>query len=55
MKKTYTSPQLTVHGSVEQLTQITGAERTSDVLAFNGTTLLSDNDSQDIDLVFQES
>lgn len=50
MKKEYTSPQLTVHGSVEQLTQVVGAQATQDVLIFNGETLGTDTQSKGFNL-----
>ncbi|MEM9005877.1 MAG: lasso peptide [Cyanobacteria bacterium P01_F01_bin.86] len=50
MKKGYTSPKLTVHGSVEQLTQILGAGDSSDVLIFNGEVLGTDSQSKSFDL-----
>jgi len=36
MLKTYTTPEMIVHGSIEELTQITGNDRIADVLIFNG-------------------
>lgn len=50
MKKGYTSPQLTVHGSVEQLTQVVGQQSTQDVLIFNGETIGTDSQSRSFDL-----
>ena len=48
MQKTYTKPEMIVHGSIEELTQITGNDRIADVLIFNGnltadTPILSDH------------
>ncbi|MEM9005881.1 MAG: lasso peptide [Cyanobacteria bacterium P01_F01_bin.86] len=50
MKKSYISPQMTIHGSVEQLTQVIGEQATQDVLIFNGETLGTDTQSQSFDL-----
>ena len=50
MKKTYVSPQMTVHGSVEQLTQVVGSNSPRDVLVFNGQSISSDTLSQDINI-----
>ncbi|EGJ30303.1 MULTISPECIES: lasso peptide [Moorena] len=36
MVKTYTTPEMIVHGSIEELTEINGPDRISDVLIFNG-------------------
>ncbi|NER80532.1 MAG: lasso peptide [Leptolyngbya sp. SIO1D8] len=51
MKNGYISPQLIVHGSVEKMTQIVGAQHTGDVLIFNGETLATDSQSKGFDLV----
>lgn len=37
MKKIYSRPELTIHGSIETLTQVTGTATTKDVLFFNGS------------------
>ena len=36
MLKTYTTPEMIVHGTIEQLTEVTGPDRIQDVLIFNG-------------------
>ena len=36
MLKTYTTPEMIVHGTIEELTEITGPDRIADVLIFNG-------------------
>ncbi|NEN95427.1 MAG: lasso peptide [Moorea sp. SIO1F2] len=36
MEKSYATPEMIVHGTIEQLTQITGVSTTLDVLIFNG-------------------
>ncbi|NEO81213.1 lasso peptide [Moorena sp. SIO4G3] len=36
MLKTYTTPEMIVHGSIEELTEISGPDRIADVLIFNG-------------------
>ncbi|EGJ30305.1 MULTISPECIES: lasso peptide [Moorena] len=36
MLKTYTTPEMIVHGSIEELTEINGPDRIADVLIFNG-------------------
>ncbi|NEO81212.1 lasso peptide [Moorena sp. SIO4G3] len=36
MLKTYTTPEMIVHGSIEELTEISGPDRMADVLIFNG-------------------
>ncbi|AOY82348.1 lasso peptide [Moorena producens JHB] len=36
MEKSYATPEMIVHGTIEQLTQIIGPERIADVLIFNG-------------------
>ncbi|MBE7383303.1 MAG: lasso peptide [Leptolyngbya sp. SIO1E4] len=50
MKKGYTSPKLTVHGSVEQMTKVLGPDSASDVLIFNGETLTTDSLSDDLEI-----
>ncbi|NER80533.1 MAG: lasso peptide [Leptolyngbya sp. SIO1D8] len=50
MKKGYTSPEITVHGSVEKMTQIVGEQGNQDVLIFNGDLLATDSQSQSFDL-----
>ena len=42
-RKNYSSPQLTVHGSVEQLTQLSGNSSVRDVLIM-GSDVLAEND-----------
>jgi hypothetical protein len=39
MKKVYTAPQLTVHGSVEELTQMIGRSTAQDFFIFAGSTV----------------
>ncbi|NEO14093.1 MULTISPECIES: hypothetical protein [unclassified Moorena] len=36
MEKSYATPEMIVHGTIEQLTEITGAKEIADVLIFNG-------------------
>ncbi|NEO81214.1 lasso peptide [Moorena sp. SIO4G3] len=36
MEKSYATPEMIVHGTIEQLTQIIGHDRMADVLIFNG-------------------
>ncbi len=36
MEKTYATPEMIVHGSIEELTEINGPDRIADVLIFNG-------------------
>ncbi|HHP7229380.1 MAG TPA: lasso peptide [Xenococcaceae cyanobacterium] len=49
MKKKYVQPQLYIHGSVEQLTQIAGNSGSGDTLFFNGVaTGFESNDSRDV-------
>ncbi|NEQ17042.1 MAG: lasso peptide [Moorea sp. SIO3E2] len=36
MEKSYATPEMIVHGTIEELTQITGVSTTLDVLIFNG-------------------
>ncbi|MBE9098344.1 lasso peptide [Vacuolonema iberomarrocanum] len=50
MKKAYVSPQMTVHGSVEQLTQVVGSNSPQDVLIFNGQSVSDNTLSQDINI-----
>ena len=51
MKLAYTSPKITVHGKVENLTQVTGNNTSTDQLLFNGKpTGVESNDSQDFDI-----
>jgi hypothetical protein len=49
-KKAYSSPKLTVHGSVEHLTQVAGDNAEADVLVFNGEVVLDNDDSRDFEL-----
>jgi hypothetical protein len=39
MKQVYTAPQLTVHGSVEELTQVIGRSTAEDFVFFAGSTV----------------
>jgi hypothetical protein len=39
MKQVYTAPQLTVHGSVEELTQVIGRSSAEDFFIFAGSTV----------------
>lgn len=51
MKLVYTSPKLTVHGKVEELTQYAGRDLTKDTLFFaDGTVADTNNDSNDVTL-----
>lgn len=50
MRKNYIAPQVKVHGSVEELTQVVGNNATQDVLIFNGEVSSEDNQSQDLDI-----
>ncbi|AOY82347.1 hypothetical protein BJP36_23010 [Moorena producens JHB] len=36
MEKSYATPEMIVHGTIEQLTEISGPDRIADVLIFNG-------------------
>ncbi|NEO38950.1 MAG: lasso peptide [Moorea sp. SIOASIH] len=36
MQKTYTTPEMIVHGTIEELTEVTGPDHIRDVLIFNG-------------------
>ncbi|NEO01520.1 MAG: lasso peptide [Moorea sp. SIO3I7] len=45
MLKTYTTPEMIVHGSIEELTEINGPDRISDVLIFNGDVQATSDDS----------
>ncbi|NEO71944.1 lasso peptide [Moorena sp. SIO3H5] len=36
MEKSYATPEMIVHGTIEQLTQIAGPDGSLDVLIFNG-------------------
>ncbi|NEP53976.1 MAG: lasso peptide, partial [Moorea sp. SIO3C2] len=52
MLKTYTTPEMIVHGSIEQLTEVTGPDRIADVLIFNGdlnNPVASSDDSYSLD------
>ncbi len=40
MKKAYNAPKLTIHGSVEEITQAFGQTSTSDTIFFNGQPLV---------------
>lgn len=40
MKKAYNAPKLTIHGSVEEITQAFGQTSTSDTVFFNGQPLV---------------
>ena len=42
--KTYQSPELILHGSVGQLTGVTGTNTGTDVLIVNGSTVVEDDD-----------
>ena len=50
MLKTYTTPEMIVHGSIEELTEINGAEAVRDTLIFNGQVIAESDDSQSIEL-----
>ncbi|NER80534.1 MAG: lasso peptide [Leptolyngbya sp. SIO1D8] len=50
MKKGYIAPEITVHGSVEHMTQVVGEQATQDVLIFNGQTIATDSQSKSFDL-----
>ncbi|NEP53225.1 MAG: lasso peptide [Moorea sp. SIO3C2] len=47
MLKTYTTPEMIVHGSIEEITEINGPDRISDVLIFNGDVTNPQADSND--------
>ncbi|NEP53228.1 MAG: lasso peptide [Moorea sp. SIO3C2] len=52
MLKTYTTPEMIVHGTIEQLTEVTGPDRIADVLIFNGdlnNPVASSDDSYSLD------
>ncbi|NEO91597.1 MAG: lasso peptide [Moorea sp. SIO3G5] len=52
MLKTYTTPEMIVHGSIEELTEISGPDRIADVLIFNGdlsNPQATSDDSQSLD------
>ena len=52
MKLAYTSPKMTVHGKVEELTQITGNDRTKDILSISGEpTGIASDDSINVDII----
>ena len=36
MENSYATPEMMVHGTIEEITQITGREAIGDVLIFNG-------------------
>jgi len=48
MKKIYSQPELTTHGSIETLTQVTGSSTAADVLSFNGFVTPNTDGSNDI-------
>ena len=48
MLKTYTTPEMIVHGSIEELTEINGPEAVSDVLIVGGQVIAQSDDSQSI-------
>ena len=50
MKKKYTKPTLTTHGTVESITQILGNKSDKDFLFFNGNVVATDDDSVDFNL-----
>ena len=50
MKLAYNSPKTFVYGNLEELTQIAGQQATKDTLVFNGNTLLTDDDSLDVNV-----
>lgn len=51
MKLAYTSPKLTVHGGVEELTQYVGRDLSGDTLFFaDGSVADTNNDSRDLTL-----
>lgn len=48
MKRSYESPRMKVHGKLEQITQVSGENATSDTLFFNGRpTGITSDDSSD--------
>ncbi|NEQ89209.1 MAG: lasso peptide [Moorea sp. SIO2I5] len=53
MLKTYTTPEMIVHGSIEELTEINGPEAFSDLLIFNGDVIAQSDDSQSINCTSQ--
>ena len=44
MKKVYTTPTMTVHGSVEKITQALGRAATNDFIFLNGDSINDDPD-----------
>lgn len=48
MKRSYIPPQMTFHGTLTSLTQITGNRSTTDSLIFNGNVVLTNDDSRDV-------
>ncbi|WP_198954112.1 hypothetical protein [Moorena bouillonii] len=50
MLKTYTTPEMIVHGTIEQLTEINGPDHISDVLIVGGQVIAQSDDSQSITL-----
>ncbi|NET30805.1 MAG: lasso peptide [Cyanothece sp. SIO1E1] len=45
MKKIYSAPKMTVHGTMEKLTQVLGPDATEDTLSFDGEVLGTSDDS----------
>ncbi|MEA5507535.1 lasso peptide [Halotia wernerae UHCC 0503] len=43
MKKQYSTPTLTTHGNVEEITQLFGSSKSTDFLFFNGANVTSAN------------
>ncbi|NEO91599.1 MAG: hypothetical protein F6K56_15695 [Moorea sp. SIO3G5] len=50
MLKTYTTPEMIVHGTIEELTEINGPDHISDVLIVGGQVIAESDDSQSITL-----
>lgn len=48
MKRAYETPRLIEHGTVETMTQVLGPDSIRDTLIFNGDTLGTSDDSQDV-------
>lgn len=47
MKKSYTTPKLTIHGTVDEITQAFGSSQTNDTIYFGNSIFGTHNGSQD--------
>ncbi|NEO48669.1 MAG: lasso peptide [Moorea sp. SIO4A3] len=53
MLKTYTTPEMIVHGSIEKLTEVSGRDKFQDFAFFNGEVVAESDDSQNLNCTNQ--